>query len=325
MIDCLIALFIAAEPPPAPPEVAARVAPAADGAAELILIGDTGEPGPIVERWKIALARERAPAVLVLGDLVYPQAPPCPTGVPSATARALLDRIVQAPFLATGKEVFLALGNHDISWDPSDPPREKCLIACFAKDPQVRLPAAYYAVDLGPALLIVLDTNAIALDTNAIASATNARDDGQASFVRAMLQTHPGKRVVFAGHHALETYHDKAGEDVVRPWLARHAFAPDLWVNGHAHVLQMSLVGGIPAVTSGTGAKPRERPSCDRSAGTGQCGEGQLFGTSAPGYAVLRVESASQAQRLSIVFKDADGQPLWRWQEPAALAPDVTP
>ena len=83
MIALLIALATLAEPPP-PPDVAARIAPGPDGGAELILIGDTGEPGPIVERWQKAIARERAPAVLDLGDLVYPQVPPCPTGVPSA-------------------------------------------------------------------------------------------------------------------------------------------------------------------------------------------------------------------------------------------------
>lgn len=295
-------------PPPGPPGLepfAARVAPGIDGAAELILIGDTGEPGPLVERWKVAIRKERAPAVLVLGDLVYPQVPPCPTGVPSASARALLDRVVHAPLAATGKEVFLALGNHDVSWDAADPPRHRCLVSRFARDPQVRLPAAWYAIDLGPALVVVLDTNAL--------------DDAQAAFARAVIAAHPGKRKILAGHHVLRTYHDKKDEDRVAPWLARHGLTPDLWVNGHAHVLQLVERDGLVAVTSGSAAKPRERPACDRAAGTGSCGPGQLWGTSTAGYAVLRVDAGGA---LSLRFKDADGRALWTWEE---VAPEPVP
>lgn len=313
MIPLMLALVALAEPTGPHVDVASRVAPGLDGAAELVLIGDTGEPGPIVERWKTALRAERAPVVLVLGDLVYPQVPPCPTGVPNASARAILDRVVQAPLAATGKECFLVLGNHDISWDVDDPPRHACLLSRFGRDPQVRLPATHYAIDLDTAILVVLDTNAL--------------DDAQAAFARAILRTHPGKRVVFAGHHVLRTYHDKIGEDRVAPWLARHGLRPELWVNGHAHVLQMSVVDGVPAVTSGTGATPRVRPGCDRAAGTGQCGQHQLFGSSTPGYAVLRVGPASEQQRISVTFKDADGEVLWRWDEPARAqpTPEVTP
>jgi predicted phosphodiesterase len=312
MITLLIALFALSEvPTPAAPAptVVSRIAPGVDGAVELVLIGDTGEAGPLVERWKVALRAEAAPAVLVLGDLVYPQAPPCPTGVPSASARRILDQVVHAPLSATGKEVFLVVGNHDISWDAADPPRHACLLSRFARDPQVRLPARYYAVDLDLALLVVLDTNAL--------------DDAQAAFARAIVQAYPGRRVIFAGHHVLRTYHDKIDEDLVQPWLARHQLAPDFWVNGHAHVLQMVERDGIFGITSGTASKPRERPACDRLAGTGQCGERQLWGSSTPGYAVLRVEPASPGKRVSVTFKDVDGKPLWRWSEP--VAPRVAP
>jgi len=308
------------ELPPAPPAptytAAARVAPSADGSAELILIGDTGEPGPLVTRWQVALKNERARTAIVLGDLLYPQAPPCPTGVPNPAALAMFETNVHAPFAATGKEVFLLLGNHDMSWVDDEPPRDLCVIRRFEKDPQVRLPAAWYAVDMGVAALVVLNTNKL--------------DDEQARFAKAIIAAHPGKRVIFAGHHVLRTFHDKVDEDIIEPWLVQHGLRPDMWVNGHAHVLQLVMRDGIPAVTSGTASRPRERPACDRAANTGSCGEGQLWGSSTPGYAVLRVGPASEQQRLSLVFKDVDGKDLWAWQEawvkaPPAPAPKTVP
>lgn len=87
MLAFTLALLILGEAPPAAPELAGRVAPGIDGAVELVLIGDTGEPGPLVARWSRALAKEPAQAIVVLGDLVYPQAPPCRAGVPDLAAR----------------------------------------------------------------------------------------------------------------------------------------------------------------------------------------------------------------------------------------------
>ena len=300
MLAFTLALLILGDAPPAAPELAGRVAPGIDGAVELVLIGDTGEPGPLVARWSRALAKEPAQAIVVLGDLVYPQAPPCRAGVPDLAARRILDSHVAAPFAATGKETFLVLGNHDISWVPGDPARDDCIVARFARDPQVRLPAKHYAVDLGVALLVVFDTNAL--------------DEAQAVFAREVIAAHGGgKRVVFAGHHVVRTYHDKDDEDDIYPWLVAHRLRPDIWVNGHAHILQMVVRDGLPAVTSGSASRPRERPSCDRAAGTGQCGELELWGRSTPGYAVLRV---GRDQRMAVTFKDADGAALWRWDEP---------
>lgn len=293
-------------------DVAARVAPALDGSNELILIGDTGEPGPLVGRWQVALKNERARTAVVLGDLLYPQAPPCPTGIPNKAALDMFETNIHAPFVATGKEVFLLLGNHDMSWVDDEPPRDLCVLKRFEKDPQVRLPAAWYAVDLGPAVMIVLNTNHL--------------DDTQAAFAKGIIAGHPGKRVIFAGHHVLRTYHDKIDEDLVQPWLAHHGLRPDIWVNGHAHVLQLVMRDGVPAVTSGTASRPRERPSCDRAGGTGSCGEGQLWGSSTPGYAVLRIGSAAEQQRLTLFFKDVDGKDLWSWQEaPRKAVPAPAP
>jgi len=299
----LLLLPIEVPPPVTTTSIAATVALSADGSAELILIGDTGEPGPLVDHWQQALEKESARTAVVLGDILYPQAPPCLTGVPNKTALDMYETNIYAPFAATGKEVFLLLGNHDQSWVEGDPPRDLCILKRFAKDPRVRMPAAYYAVDMGVAVLVVFNTNTL--------------DDAQAAFAATITKLFPQKRIIFAGHHVLRTYHDKVDEDVIHPWLVSHQLRPDIWVNGHAHVLQLVMREGIPAVTSGTASRPRERPACDRAAGTGKCGEGQLWGSSIPGYAVLRVAPASEDKRLSLVFKDVDGKELWRWQEPA--------
>ena len=273
-----------------------------DGTPSIIMIGDTGEPGPIVERWRATLQKKDKDAIFVLGDLVYPQAPPCPTGTPDAAARAMLEQRVGDLIGHLGAPTLLVIGNHDTSW-VGDPPREKCVIAYARGRPDLTLPGPYYAVDFGLAVVVVLNSNAL--------------DDGQAAFAkRVFAAARPGARKILAAHHVLKVYHDKVDEDDIRPWLAQHALVPDLWVNGHAHLLQLGIYGGIPALTSGTAAKPRARPACDRTTKEGQvgCGEGELFGSSLPGYAVLDLDAHG---RFTITFEDADGQRLYRWQEPA--------
>jgi predicted phosphodiesterase len=302
-----MSLLLAAPPlalGPTPPTIAVPRHP--DGRAELILIGDTGDPGPLVETWKRTLRGERAKATLVLGDLLYPQAPPCPNGKLDRDGRAMIESHLRQPFLQTGKPTFLMLGNHDTSWvDTENPKRDFCVLEYFRKDPKVRLPARVYALDLGLAIVIVLDTNTL--------------DDAQATFARATIAAHPGKRVLFAGHFVLKTYRDKDSEDLVRPWLVANDLHPELWMNGHAHILQFGVYDGIPALTSGTASRPRERAPCNRAEGTGTCGEHELFGTSTPGYATLEVVPAAdrpKGSRIVLTFKDLDRKTLWTWEEP---------
>ena len=273
----------------APP--ALTQAPRDPGHLTVVLLGDTGEPAPFQARLRAAIAAETSKdAVVVLGDLVYPEAPPCPTGAPDAAADALLAERLGAIVGGLGAPTYLLVGNHDVDPLPVPAPRSRCLSAWVAAHPEhgLAMPATAYTVDFGHALLAVIDTNAL--------------DDRQGAFVRAAFDAHPGVKLL-AGHHTLKTYHDKQRQDLVRPWLARHGLRPDVYLNGHAHLLQLGRYDGLLAVTSGTGATPRDAPACPPT-----CGPDQHFGSSVPGYAVLHVTRDA----LEIVFKDADGAPLHR-------------
>lgn len=313
ILPALVSLLVAAPPAPEPPILDMT---RHDGTPRIVLIGDTGMPGPIVDRWRRTLAAKDKDAIVVLGDLVYQQAPPCPKGVPDLTARRLLDAHLAKALEGLGAPVLLALGNHDTSWVEGDPPRERCIMAFVKPRADLELPAPYYAADFGVAMLVVLNSNAL--------------DDAQAAFAKkAFAAARPGARKILAAHHVLKTYHDKIDEDDVRPWLGKHGLVPDLWVNGHAHVLQLGVYDGILAVTSGTGALPRERPACKRTdpttSGVGGldpigvttrsdqgCGPGQLFGSSTPGYAILDLDAGG---RFAITFENADGVSLYHYEE----------
>ena len=285
-------------PPPAPPlapDDAPHLVrePLGDDYVQLIVLGDTGEPAPFQARLRAAIQREPSKdGVIVTGDLVYQQAPACPTGTPDADANAILDERVGAIIGGLGAPTWLLIGNHDVSRVPGEAPRAPCITAWIDAHPEhgLVMPATVYTVDLGIAVLAVIDTNAL--------------DARTAGVVRRAFDGHPGKKIL-AGHHVLKTYHDKQLQDVVRPWLIRYGIHPDVYLNGHAHILQFGLYGGIPAVTSGTGATPRDLPTCPP-----RCGKGEIWGSSVPGYAVVRVGP----RRLEVIFKDADGSELFRWQ-----------
>ena len=157
--------------------------------------------------------------------------------------------------------------------------------------PDVHLPALDYGLDFGVAQLAFVDTNHLDLDTAKIVHDTF---------------TDKASWNILLGHHVLKTYHDKESEDYVRPWLQEHAIAPDLYANGHAHVLQFGIYNNVPAITSGTGAKLRERKTCPPD-----CGEGQLWGESKPGYATLTIT----ATRIDVVFKNDRGEELYQWSK----------
>jgi predicted phosphodiesterase len=285
-----------------------------DGSVSLVLIGDTGEPGPLVPRWTEAIRKEPASGVFVLGDLVYPQVPPCPTGRPDRAAVDILESHLAGPFRAIAKPTYLLIGNHDVSWG-DDAPRERCVLAHFERDPLIRIPDLYYAVDAGPAHIVVLHTMGLEGELGAAQGAF-----AKTHLVKARAS---GKRVVFMGHHVLRTYRDKDGEDYVRPWLKAHDLRPDLWVNGHAHILQIGVYDGIPALTSGSASRPRVRAECDARRQAQACGEGEIWGVSTPGYVVLDLRPKRMgATEMTLTFKDADGLSLFAWDVPL---PETSP
>ena len=164
-----------------------------------------------------------------------------------------------------------------------------CMVDFIGTRPQIHLPGLDYALDFGVAQIAFIDTDH--LD----ARATKVVDD-------AFAQGSGWKLLM--GHHVLKTYHDKVNEDYVAPWLSSLRVQPDLYANGHAHLLQFGVYNGVPAVTSGAVSKLRHRPACPPD-----CGEGQLFGVSSPGYTILEVTP----QKLTVVFKDDVGVERYRW------------
>jgi len=255
----------------------------------LILIGDTGLDNPQMQRLKTQIQSEKKDLVLVAGDLVYPVAPKCPNGSTGPEELALLDRSMGKNLSDLGAPVILALGNHDVAHKRRDADREACILDYAAQKEQLVMPGLSFQIDLGIGTLVVLNSNALDAPQAQLAQQAFAGEDGWK---------------IMLGHHVLRTYHDKATEDLVLPWLRLHSLAPDLYLNGHAHLLQFGIYGKIAAVTSGATAKLRHRKVCPPD-----CGPGQLFGQSTLGYALLELS----AERVNLVFKDLSGAELWRW------------
>ena len=259
----------------------------------LVLVGDTGLPGVEMSALREAVRREAKDYVVALGDLFYPYPPSCPTGELDADARAAFDANVGATIGDLGAPTLLVLGNHDTRHRSRAPAREACFLTYAADRPDLLMPELWYTLDVGVALLAFTNTNAL----------TPERGEELAARLRA----HDGWRLVF-GHHGLRVTHDKECEDAVRRWMLAHDVYPDLYANGHAHLLQFGVYDGVAAVTSGCTAKIRDRPTCPPD-----CGGGQLWGVSSRGYAVLEVSP----ERLAVTFKDVTGRPLYTWHSGA--------
>ena len=135
--------------------------------------------------------------------------------------------------------------------------------------PQIHLPGLDYALDFGVAQIAFVDTDHL---------------DGRATQVVDDAFAKGNGWKLLMGHHVLKTYHDKANENRVAPWLSSLKALPDLYANGHAHVLQFGVYDGLPAVTSGSVSKLRHRPACPPD-----CGEDQLLESALQGMRYLRL------------------------------------
>jgi len=283
-----------ARPVPRKPDPPAALRWAPRRRVRVVLVGDTGKPGPARRAVMRAIRRETKDVVVDLGDLVYPWAPRCPGGKATGENLRLLEERLGGPLGRLGAPVLLVLGNHDLRHARRAPLRVACLRDFAKRYPSLVFPANTYSVDLGVALLSVINTN----DLTAADGERVAREEA----------AHRGWRILL-GHHVLRTYHDKEDQDYLRPWMRRHGIRPDLYANGHAHLLQFGVYDGIPAVTSGTGSKLRHRDSCPP-----HCGRGEMWGLSRNGYAVLDLDATS----VRVTFKDGAGKPLWSWSKQRA-------
>lgn len=260
--------------------------------ARLIVVGDTGQPGDKLQAVRAAIAAEKKDLIIATGDLIYPWGPKCRIGELKGKEREIMELHVKKALVGLGAPVLLALGNHDVGLRfGRHPAQESCFFELAAESDELVFPALNYEVDLGVALISVVNTNAL--------------DDGTGQRLSKKLPGFSGWRVM-AGHHVARTYHDKEDEDVVLPWLRKHNLKPDIFVNGHAHLLQFGVYEDIPSLTSGSGAKLRKRPSCPPD-----CGEGQLWGVSEVGYAILDLTP----EKMVVTFKNTQGTSLWSWEE----------
>ncbi|MBW1881126.1 MAG: hypothetical protein JRJ84_22460 [Deltaproteobacteria bacterium] len=104
----------------------------------------------------------------------------------------------------------------------------------------------------------------------------------------------------------------------VRPWYDEHGIVPDLVTNSHAHIMEFGvypLASGdlVPAATSGSQGWLLCRDECGEDARGPEgsvCGDGQLWGASEYGYAVVDI----WPDLLQVTYKDVEGNDLFCWQ-----------
>ena len=286
---CLLALCIDWQVPVhvRPAHIDAVWHPPSMTQATIILLGDTGLPGPELERLRATVLGEKKDLIIALGDLIYPYGPICSKGALTGTAKKIYDERLGHFYNGLGATTLMVLGNHEVRGQRRDEGREACFFDYAASAPSLYFPALSYQVDLGVILISVINTNDLTAESGVA--------------TRAAFDATEGWRLLI-GHHVLRAFHDKAREDVVFSWLHKHGLRPDLYANGHAHLQQFGVYEGIPALTTGATSKLRERPSCPPD-----CGDGQLWGRSVRGYAVLEVN----AKRMQLTVKDIEGATLW--------------
>lgn len=289
----------------------------AGDSVRLLLLGDTGQlpvdgdphkmDASQRARLRAALGAQDADAIVDLGDLFYNKAPKCGRGESPEGAGGKLDAHLYDHVGGLDLPVYMVLGNHDVGpigeWakrkllgrrtGKRSKARERCYRLYAQQRPgEMIFPGEAYGVDLGPARLGLLHTSA-------------PERTWPANELKAWLAEDPDDWQILGGHHVLYEVCDKTDEDFVLPWLQDNELQPDLWINGHAHLLQLSVVAGVPAVTSGAGSKLREFPDCDPTAH-----EGVEFGVSQYGFAVLDITP----ETLRVSFRDIDGGELHCWQ-----------
>jgi tartrate-resistant acid phosphatase type 5 len=318
----------AAHPPPAP----ALAGPV----VRAVHVADFGDATCQQRAVAAALAAERGRApldvVVAVGDNLYECGPDvsragpgaCAFGPDGATVAPgasppedpSFARLHETPLAALrGVPVHLALGNHDVAtWgscrpegDPAAVARLKaCLEVAHASD-LWSMPARHYAIDLGRARLVVIDSNLAKGDYGGF-----TLDDEVAFVARAAsAEACPPDRACFlVAHHPAAT----AGEHVddftpaFRARMERLVAAGGgrlrAWLAGHDHDLQhVRAPSGLDVLVSGNGSRQRPRERFERAEPPGA---EVLFASVRWGYGVLEVGADGWRYR----FVAADGAPL---------------
>ena len=324
---------VRASPPPA-----AAPAPPPGPALRVLLVGDMGDDTAQqaeVAR-AIAAADARAPfdLALHLGDNLYPCGPDpllagaercdfapdgnavapgfAPPADPAFAAK--LERAL-APLAAGARprEVFLALGNHDVAAGggcgagdlaPAALARRRACLEVAHASALWRMPGRHFAVDRGPARFIVVDSNLLVGDYGGFSI------DGEVEHVRAAAAGCDARPCFVVAHHpaatAAEHRVDFDAAYVARLRRLEEAAGGHLagWLAGHDHDLQhLRAAAGYDVVVSGNGSRERPRERFERVAPPAAR---LLFASTARGFATLEV--ARDGWRVR--FETASGEAL---------------
>lgn len=218
----------------------------------------------------------------------------CPISPPGACS----SRTSPTPSRASARRRCSSSRNHDKSWIEGEPPREKCVIAFAKPRKDLKIPAPYYAADFGAFVLVVLNSNAL--------------DDAQAAFVKSVTAAHPRARLATAAHHVLKTYHDKVGEDIIRPWLKAHDIRPALGSTAtptcYSSASTTASPPSPPAPARSRARSPCATPRTRRAAARASASAARLPASSC--------STSTQAGHFSLTFSDATGKELYQWAEP---------
>jgi hypothetical protein len=324
----------------APPAVAPLQGPA-QRFLHLADFGDaTCQQGQVAAAVENAHRRAQFDAALFPGDLVYECGPDADAdgaeacrfasdgntvepGLPPDTAAASF-RAHEEPLAFLSRPpavpVYVSLGNHDVATggscaggggDPVARARRKACLNVAHASPLWTMPGRHYAVDLGPARFLAVDSNLLVGDYGGFSF------EDEVAFVRGAAkgcradgcEAEPGGCdrpwcFVLAHHPAFTAGVHRS--DATPEYLARVARLLEAgggrlraWLSGHDHDLQhVRGPDGLDVLVSGNGA--RGRPS-ERFRDASAPGAEVLFGSGAWGFGVLEVSRSGWRYRFENV------------------------
>lgn len=299
-------------------------------AARVLHLADFGDPTcqqrAVARGIEGAHRRAAFDAGFAAGDLVY-DCGPDPAWPGADGCRFAADENTVAPGFAAPADpafaahdaplaflgevpVYVALGNHDVAAGGScggggdRAARAKACLNVAHAAPQWVMPGRHYAVDVGPARFVVLDTNLVAGPYGGFSL------DDEVAFVAAQAEACADRPCFVVGHHPPAT----AGTHLEHEGAALRARMRRLvdagrgriraWLAGHDHDLQHVRTGdGLDVLVAGGTARGRWRERFEAVSP----GAELLFASTRWGFGVLEITGDGWRYR----FVDHRGEPLY--------------